>query len=532
MRIRGSRGVRLAGAAVLLLAAAPVGAQIEVVEIELPTLPIYGGATVQGLTGGVGDVATLLPKYFYRPMDDLTPRAGADALAMGGAFVSRPEGAMSMAWNPAGLGLLRSRSLAFDGYLTSSSGSMGQEDVPDTIFVPLSPNFRVQQYTDRLGPSNKFGFIGIARPLVQVGGHPLVGGLCYRRHTDVAYGTETILEMQLIEGTGFPFVYGSDNRERGAVYSYTFSLGHQPIETPGFSLALGATFNVLDGRLRAEQKDRVNVQGYPEGRVFYQADYDGRSAELGALVRVANLVQVGGWVGLPHTLHVTGSDFTSQSIVSSEEAVIYRVHARIGDYDLKVPMFLSGGLTVGPIDAGPIKALEVSADVNHRPWSETDLEYSKDAVYRMGPIEVPLTEFNGPYPMKDVTSFHVGADFRFPFFRRAIEGHGLALTTRLGFRTLPLSMAEVDLVNGEGPHYLGDQVDGDAFSLGLSLDTGIGVLFHGGMELQSYSFRKWFLDDTSESMSRTLAFTDPYARAGIVDRSSTVFRFSTELRRP
>jgi hypothetical protein len=517
----------LAVASLLLSTVAALG-QGRVIDYEVPyRMPIYGGDTLVGYdpTGQVlTDVARGLPQYFYRPMDDLSARAGADAQTMGGAFVSRPHGAMSMSWNPAGLASLQEKSIAFDGFARSSSGNTHADELPDTINVPQSPPFRIEEYTDRLGPVDGFGFAGFASPITKLGGHSLVGGFCFRRHTEISYGTERVLQMGLTQGTGFPFIFGSDNRERGAIYAYTFSLGYQPIAAPGLSLSVGGSANILDGRLRSKDASRVNVRGYREGYVDYKSDYSGTSFELGALLRLKDLVQFGGWASLPYSLKVTGAEFTSLSLATPDQNVFYRVHGRIADYNLEIPLFLSGGVTVGPI-----KGVTASADVNYRPWSKTDIKYKDHDVLTLGALEIPMSSFDGSYPLKDVTSIHVGAEFPFPLFRGALRSKNMGMAMRLGFRTIPISMPEVDLVNGKAPYYLGDQVTGQGFGLGLSLDSGVGITFHGGIEYQTYSYRKWFLDDTSDNDQRVLSFSDPYTRAVTVDRNSTYFRFSTEM---
>ncbi len=522
-------GLMLAVTAVgLLLNTMPAVGQ-RVTNIELPyPLPVYGGEAMVGYdpTGQMlTDVARGLPEYFYRPMDDLSARGGANAQTMGGAFVSRPAGAMSMSWNPAGLAALKEKSIALGGHVRSSSGSANSGDLPDTVLVPQSPPFRIEEYTDRLGPIQGFSFAGIASPLVKLGDHTLVGGVCYRRHTEIAYGTETVLQMGLVSGAGFPFILGSDNRERGAIYAYTLSLGYQPIAAPGLALSVGASANVLDGRLRSKDMTRINVRGYREGRLEYGVDYSGTTFELGALLRVRDLVQIGGWASLPYTLKVTNGEFTSLGLATPDASEIYRVHGRIADYDLEIPLFLSGGVTVGPI-----RGITASVDVNHRPWSDADIAYKSHDVIGLGPLEIPLTEFDGPYPAKDVTSVHTGVEFPVPLFRRPLSERNMELLGRAGFRTIPLSMAEIDLVGGQAPYYLGDQVTGQGVSAGVSLDSGVGIFFHFGFEYQSYSYRKWFLDDTSEVEQRVLSFGDPYARAITVDRNNMVVRFSTEMR--
>jgi hypothetical protein len=486
----------------------------QIIDIKIPVpIPFYAGDGYPYPGQDGFDVALGLPQFFQRPLDDLTPRPGADALGMGGAFVSLAEGAQALGWNPAGMASLRGASLFIDGYHYGGSGSAGS--VPDTILVPGQPEFGIQTYQDRLAGRDAFGFVGAAGPLWKVNGRPLVGGIAWRRHTAVAYGAETILEMDLLEGTGFPFVLGGDRRERGAIESLTAGLAYEALHIGDAVVSVGATANALDGRLRAVELSRVNVQRFSEGRLTYQTDYRGFSYELGGRAVFGELLRVGAWVGLPYTLKVRDGKFTSLPIAAPNQEYNYRVSGDIADYDLEVPLFASGGVSVGPIHG-----ILVAADVNYRPWSDAEIKHT----------DVPYQVFDGPYPGADVTSYSLGAEFEFPLFRPAFHRAGLRLGTAVGFRTLPLSMRELDLVGGEAPYYLGSQVEGDAVSLGLSLETGTQISFYAGLERQSYDYRKWFLDDSRPSRSRELGFTDPYDRASTISRGVTVFRFSSEWR--
>jgi hypothetical protein len=193
---------------------------------------------------------------------------------------------------------------------------------------------------------------------------------------------------------------------------------------------------------------------------------------------------------------------------------IVRYFGEVAPYDLEVPLFVSAGVAVGPI-----KGISVAADLNHRPWSEAEIKHhvSEYAI------------FDGPYPAADVTSIHVGSSFEFPFFRPGLHDLDLRLDTHVGYRTLPLAMYELDLLEGSAPYYLGDPVEGSAFSLGFSLATPARISFHLGLEFQSYSFRKWFMNDARPLDEREMSFTDPWERAPRVDRSVTVLRFSSEM---
>ncbi|MCK4302711.1 MAG: hypothetical protein KAY24_00545, partial [Candidatus Eisenbacteria sp.] len=491
------------------------------VSYEFPDpLPVYGGEDLDALSalmGGQVDLALLLPTYFYRPMDDLTPRPGAQALGQGGAFISEAEGVLALGWNPAGMASLREGSLAVDGIVTSCTSTT--ENLPDTLLVKGLPGFKIDNYDDSLGGFSGFGFLGVAAPLFDVGARPLVGGLAYRRHTDVSYGAEMLLEMGLVEGTGYPFVVASDNNERGSIESLTMGLAYEVFHSDDLSLSLGGSANFLRGRLRSDTQIKAQAQGWDEGFIHFQRDYKGFSLEFGLEAEVCELMRLGGWVGLPHSLEVHNSKFEYRPVPPPNAEYVVEVKGLVAPYDMEIPLFASGGISVGPV-----MGMQLSADVNHRPWSAADIKHHDEA----------YSVFDGPYHAGDVTSYHVGACFEFPFFRKPIHGSGMSLFAQFGFRTLPLSMIDLDLVHGEAPYYLGDQVKGGAWGFGFSLETQARVSFHMGLEFQSYDYYKWFMEESSdprpEAEQRELTFQDWWDSATLVARSVTVFRFSSEMR--
>jgi len=528
-----TRRVPIGGFGLLLLSAATACGQ-EYITVEYPfPIPYYIPPGSEAVMYGAVDAASTMPTQFYRPFDNLTPRPGADAMGAGGAYLALASGPLAMGWNPAGLASMRERAMSIDGFVLSSSGEMS--GLPDTIFIEGQPPFGIENYEDRLGGVNGFGFAGIAGPLAQIGSRPLVAGLAYRRHTEVAYGTESILEMQLVDGTGFPLIIGLDNQERGSINSYTLGLAYEVISTEALSVALGATGNILQGRHRGESSMRLNITGFDPANTTYRMDYKGFATELGAQAQVSEYVRLGAWVGLPYTLKARDGRYYSASLIAPEAGFGLIFIADLADYDLEMPMGLSGGVAIGPI-----KGIELTADINHRPWSEAEIKYPGDLAFtptdeNLNPIpgapSFSYDQFEGNLPAEDVTSYHLGASAEFPFFQDDLHKAGLKLTARAGYRNLPLSMRELDLVSGTEPQYLGSQVEGDAVSFGFSLETDANITFHLAMEFQSYGYHKWFLDSPAmgEGGESNLGFSDPYARGPYVDRRSQILRLSSEL---
>jgi hypothetical protein len=493
--------------------------------IHMPfPMPYYAGDNYAQIEGTPGDIALSLPMYFFRPMDSVTPRPGGEAMAMGRANIATARGPMAMGWNPAGLGYLTAPAFALDGFHQSGSGTT--TDLPETVNVTQMPELKIDAYNYVLGSGNQFGFIGAAAPLFNIGSRPLVGGLAYRRHTEVAYSEDLLMELNLLEGQGMSLVYGQKNKERGAILSTSASLGYQLISAPELNLSLGGSANFLEGRLRSEQETDISIRGWPVGILDFQRDYKGISFELGVQGGIKDdLVRFGGWVSLPYTLEVSNSKFYSRPITGPTDEFILNVTGDVADFDMEIPMFYSVGVAVGPI-----KGIELSADINIAPWSETKITHRASDMLYYGNEFISYSEFDGTMPIHDVTSYHIGGKFEFPLKRAAFHARGLKLDVLGGYRNLPLTMSGLDLVDSEGPYHMGDQVEGTAYSFGLTLETDTNISFSFGWEFQSYEFRSWFLYDTTDMETRTITFADSYDRAPATERNVSVFRFSTEMK--
>jgi len=521
----GSRSVRTLLLGVVLMggAALPALGQRVIHDVYLDQpISLFDPSIYQGQYGSL--LSGILPRYIEHPMDNLTPRPGADAMGMGGAHVALAEGAMAMGWNPAGLGLQEKISLCVDGLVRSSTGTGSH--LPDTITVRRLGSFWPVSYRADLTYGRAFEFLGVSAPLLRVGSRPLVGGLALRRHTDVTFGLGTLLEMRLIgaSGTAQPIVLGLDNEERGSIQSLTMGLGYELLQLGGVGAALGGTANFLTGRLRSDVQIRAAVRNFDEGRVKFQRDYKGFAVEGGGLLTgLEGRVRLGAWVGLPYTLSVSNGSFEGLQLILPDDLDLTRLHGTVADYDLEVPLFTTVGLA-----AGPFQGIEVAADANVRPWSKMKVKH-KDPAFQA---------LDGDNVAADVTSYHFGGRFQFPFFRAPLRRIGMQLDTQIGYRTLPLSMRERGLLEGTAPHYTTDAVEGTATDFGLTLHTGTEVTFHFGMEMQSYFHNNWFLEDqrslatdpqSGDPVYRELGITDPYSQITRIKQSNTLIRFSAEM---
>jgi acetyl-CoA acetyltransferase len=80
----------------------------------------------------------------------------------------------------------------------------------------------------------------------------------------------------------------------------------------------------------------------------------GFSTEMGVQAGYGDLVRVGGWVSLPHSVFVHDGAFTSTPVIPPTVLEVIRVHGKLADYDLEIPAFASAGVDPAIMGTGPI----------------------------------------------------------------------------------------------------------------------------------------------------------------------------------
>ncbi|MFN8546720.1 MAG: hypothetical protein U0527_01795 [Candidatus Eisenbacteria bacterium] len=120
---------------------------------------------------------------------------------MGGAHLARATGPNAIAWNPAGLAECNGTELYADGYSISSSGTA--TGFPTELEIPGSGSIFSTSYRQSPegwnGPRHARGGSTDLGP----GRFQLVGGLSWRRYSNVAYPEETVNDFIFNELGGF-----------------------------------------------------------------------------------------------------------------------------------------------------------------------------------------------------------------------------------------------------------------------------------------------------------------------------------------
>ena len=456
---------------------------------------------------GINQLISLNPSLVYRPIDDVGVRPGGDAWGMGGAHLARATGAGAIAWNPAGLSAADATELYADGYSVTSSGEAS--GYPTALEIPGSGSIFSTSYRQNLKGGMKPGMLAAAAPLWSSGESRLVGGLSWRRYSNVSYPEETVNDFIFSELGGFPVVISLDRAERGAVEAVGPSLAFRF----GSAFSVGANLNYLTGRLRASTEQRVaaGAQLAP-GIQRISTKYEGFVPDLGIRFAPANLampIALAARLSPAYTLKIRGGDFYSQSLSAPGQPQVF-IDGKLVGYDMKVPTSMALGAEVRPFNR-----LAVAVDWNSHKWSETEVSYLDDA---------QNAQFGKPVlPLRDVSSIHIGAEYM--LLRRSWGD----VPIRGGFHTAPQSFSyldstDVSSLDGDALYEGSKQVEGNAWTMGASLVTG-NVSFDLAVDTASYDLNKLYFDSPRGSFSNPEGILVDLKRTVRTLRFSTTFRF-------
>jgi hypothetical protein len=436
---------------------------------------------------GLNTLAGILPSIIYRPIDELGVRPGAEALGMGGAYMARASGPMAIGWNPAGLASLTSTQLSADGFVLSSSSTVG--DFPDTLSA-FGQTFLSSSYQADLKSSTRANLLAAGTPLWQRDGLRLVGAVSWRRFYEMTFPAEYI-EKLVVSRTeiSYPITTSGDRDEKGTVQAFAPTLALQV----GPNLAVGANLNFLTGRLHSHYSLTFTSGGPAAGsleRLGFQ--YSGFVPDLGVRALALNSrLMVAGKVTPGYTLKVRGGGF-SQSEIGNTTGQVTPLTGKVADYDLKIPFSFAAGIALRPIDR-----LYLAFDVTGHNWSKTKLNY----------VETPedtISTLHPNLPLRDVSTVHLGAEFA--LLRRPWG----EIPVRVGYHTAPLSISEIlrsdyaadTTISPTGApavqmynagSYNGAQIKGHAVSFGASLRLKQ-VTYDIGFEIASYDIGDFFFN--------------------------------------
>jgi hypothetical protein len=466
----------------------------EVVDVDLGTI-------------GLNTLGQLEPSRIFRPLDMIGARPGAQAWALGGAYVAQAQGVDAIGWNPAGMGWLKRPAVVSEFRWTRSTAATS--GFPDTFNIPNSPQLRIVRYEVNLKSMVRSGILG-AGATRTILGRNVSGALSYRRYLDTTMPEAILAELSL-EGSGnngasTGSTVAFDNNEQGGVDAASATVGVELI--PG-QLAAGVNFNLLDGIFRSTITSSAPSGGLGEstGHQRLNFDYRGFSTDLGVQYRREGLAAVGVRYTPSYKLAVTKGRYVSQSIPLPGSEFVYRVHGIVAGYNLDVPAMLSIG---GWYQVIP--QLSVAIGYDSQKWADPTIAYRSDESFAGRESKPTL-------PLRDVTCLHYGIEGRFLKLRKG------DVPVRLGYSTGPLSVA--DLVPG-GDHpeifsnWEGGDVKSSTMSFGLGFETG--PLHYGlSYEIIDYKIKKWYFE------SPTDPFFNPQGVAVKVDRRVTQLRFGGTL---
>ena len=404
---------------------------------------------------------------------------GARARGMGSAHTAVADGVDAIAWNPAGLARIDRPELKADMRLHFGSGTVVQGI--DTFDSGAGGVVPVENFTD--SPSTRFTYymIGGAAPLpfreAETKRFHLTGALGYRRVLDQLFGQEQLIEFD--PGGGFTIPFEHIDESEGGLDAFTLSFAGRPHSRVG----LGVNLNFLTGFVEEVDQQRVAFQGdefflLEQGTRF---NFGGTMFELGAQVRVTDMITVGGMLRPSFTVDQEGGPGHVR-ILAQEGGPTPPADTLINftsdDRSVDVPLFYSLGAQLTPLQ---VPGLLVAADWHYKPWNEVSTVVHRPA----GDDDLE----NTLYPTH---SFHIGAEY-------LLRGEtDIKVPVRLGFHTAPTAFADVDSLSGDigasgFRNFRGERIEGDTWSGGVGLYFPT-VQFDVSVDRTSYTYSEWLFD--------------------------------------
>jgi long-subunit fatty acid transport protein len=331
---------------------------------------------------------------------------GARAMGMGGAYVAVGEDYTSLAYNPAGLALVKR--VEFGGSLDSRSMT---QDVTYFSHLESTP----------LDKSN-INSLGFAYPFPTYRGSFVIG---------FSYDRAIPLDSDYFRmaPAGAPVFEQEEITEDGSVGAYRAGVAGSLSE----NLTVGATGVILAGNSTRERtflyQDLSQPGNEEQDLTRTDIDYSAVTGSLGALLSLGRQARFGLVLHLPENFTLKGS--------GTDDVYRYQVNppdtldsGGAVDFDFEdhidLPFRVAAGLALTP--AGRLQNLLISADVTYADWKQIDYD---------GPIRTD----NRGYAYRPTTDIRVGAEYAFPTF---------PLRLRAGFISQPLAykLVAVDVYNG------------------------------------------------------------------------------------
>ncbi len=362
---------------------------------------------------------------------------GARARAMGGAYLGISNDPSAASWNPAGLSQIEKSQM-----LLNFSSYMYRSDIAS------SANGLNFNYSDKLKQDkNSISFASIAIPF-KIREKELVGSVLFQKLADIYKENRYyfIADMAFIlnpEETGYDILYNYPmgpiiEKTTGSLNSVNISFAGKAYKT----LSLGLGVNIYGGNFTSDasyfrpmvsifsisgnailMNDTTGLNGYGyRFRPHIKSDYSGANLTFGTMYKL-NRFSLGAVIKTPFTLKekIDAKLYTDviEDGVLLETASILASPFFYTDRKWKMPLMIGVG------GAYQLSALTLSADLEYRGYSKTEVTYRRNIA---DPSDVQITsggyvtnkwwgkEGNTPPAVaslswRNVTQFRIGGEY-------------------------------------------------------------------------------------------------------------------------
>ena len=310
---------------------------------------------------------------------------GGRARGMGGAFLGISDDPSAASWNPAGLSQIDKSQmlLSFRSYMRRSD-------------FTSSANGLDLSYSDKLKrDNNAISFASVAIPF-KIKEKELVGSVLFQNLADIYQENRYFLiaDMAIFvnpEQTGYDTLYNYPLDP--IIENITGSLNSVNISFAGKiykSLSLGLGVNVYGGNFTSDGdffypfNDTTGLNGY-RFRPHIKSDYSGVNATIGTMYKYDKF-SLGAVVKTPFTLKEENdvklyTDVIEDGVILDFESILRSPFFKT-DRKWKMPLMIGVG------GAYQLNALTLSADLEYRGYSKTEITYRRNIA---NPEDVEVT---------------------------------------------------------------------------------------------------------------------------------------------
>jgi hypothetical protein len=359
------------------------------------------------------------------------------AAAMGRAFTALSDEPAALACNPAGLAILKKKSISL-----SASTHFGS-----IALTPSNNILATKNYNGEIGGGARFNYFTCSLPF-RAKDYNIVASVAVHNKSDLNEKTSLDVYDKLLK-----LHQTQKNQNAGGLMSLSAGAGMEAFK----HIYIGACLNYFTGTqdrkiIQESQETGIDNQSWDR----WQNKFSGISFDAGVIWKISRVISIGNKVTFPNKIYFDG--------LKSERDTGEKYSYSIGAYMFN-PASIASGLSLRYTDD-----FVFTFDVVLRPWKK---------------IQLVTDDFNQDRVFTTANSFHMG--FEYLFHTRSME-----FPLRFGFFTMPEQIFEY---NSKKSGYKGDQVSSHFLTAGCGVHSGF-ISVQLALEYKILQYQHLFMNET------------------------------------